>query len=188
MSTWSKLWVVKVTIWLCCGCLIWILEIKGAHYSYTTSDQTKEVDLKQTIQRNNSYQGDSTGNSDQVLVFGKDGFSRMCSFVEMGLDDAPALPAQVNAGLYYNRASAMLNWWCSGAPGPRWSSLLDYIPIVAAWGALTNPLDHLLVRYPEFLARIQQSCHDSSLGVGVYNRLCPYILTKIMFRHHSVLR
>lgn len=64
--------------------------------------------------------------------------------------------------------------------------MLDHIPIVGACGALTNPLDHLLVCYPELFARIQQSCHDSSLGVGVYYCLCPCILAKAVFRRQCV--
>lgn len=51
-----------------------------------------------------------------------------------------------------------------------------YVPIVGAGGALTNPLDHLLVGYPELFARKQQRCHDSSLGVGVYHSLGTCIL------------
>lgn len=56
--------------------------------------------------------------------------------------------------------------------------LLDYIPIVRAWGAFPNPLDHLLVCYPELFARIQKCYHDSSLGVGVNNSLCPWVLER----------
>lgn len=54
----------------------------------------------------------------------------------------------------------------------------DYIPVVGARAVFTNPLDHLLVCNRELFARIQQRCHDSSLGVGVYDCLCPCVLAK----------